>query len=94
MLEIDASAVISGHVHTIVFKAIYDVMLRTKQYPADDVTLGRLTASIHFLFANTSDSDHEILNPKTAGGNLPPSSPPGGFRKAYLLKRGRNLGFL
>ena len=64
MLEIDASAVMSGHIHTIVYKAFYDVivqMLGIKQYLADDVILERLIASIHFLFVNTSDSKHEIL---------------------------------
>ena len=64
MLEIDASALMSGHVHTIVYKAFYDVivqMLGIKQYLADDITLKRLIASIHFLFVNTSGSKHEIL---------------------------------
>ena len=62
MLEIDASAVMSGtYIILFTFKAFYDLivqMLGIKQYLADDVTLGRLITSIHFLFVNTSDSEH------------------------------------
>ena len=58
MLEIDASAVMSGtYIILFTFKAFYDLivqMLGIKQYLANDVTLGRLMASIHFLFVNTS----------------------------------------